>query len=229
MAASDETKGGETWENLHSYASKGIVPGVTREQVTDFYNQWAIGGYDKMIHDGKDNALEVFQQALQDLFPADSRDKAVVLDVGAGTGRAGQAMLDVGFKVLDGLEPAREMLKVAERKEVYRHTYTCYLTGQPSHIPADTYDCVTVAGVMAHGGLPCAAFEEMCRIVKPGGYIVNIMRRAFLQEVPDYAHNWGPQRERLEREGRWRVVRMEPYPNHFMGHEGLLMVLQVLQ
>ncbi|XP_076441000.1 methyltransferase-like protein 27 [Babylonia areolata] len=226
MAAMDNTEGGESWENLQHAASRVLVPGVTGSQVVDLYNQWAKGGYDKSHQDAasrKDyNALHVLKQALQDLYPEeDSRDTAVVLDVGAGTGLSGQVMLDLGFKLMDGLDPSAEMLKVAKEKRVYRHTYTCYLTGQPSQIPA--------VSAMGHGGLTCAAFEELCRIVKPGGYIVNCMRRAYLQEVPDYMQNWEPLKERLVREGRWRVVKMDPYPDHFIGHEGLLMVLQVLQ
>ncbi|XP_076441271.1 methyltransferase-like protein 27 isoform X2 [Babylonia areolata] len=173
MAASDNTEEGANWENLSHVASKVLVPGVTDEQVTDFYNKWANGGYDQTLLDAasrKDyNALNVLKQALQDLYPEeDSRDTAVVLDVGAGTGLSGQVMLDLGFKVLDGLDPSAEMLKVAEEKRVYRHTYTCYLTGEPSQIPADAYDCLTMVGVLGHGCLQCDAFEEMCRIVKPG-------------------------------------------------------------
>ena len=61
-----------------------------------------------------------------------------------------------------------------------------------------------------------------------GGYIVNCMRGVYLQTVPDYAENWEPLLGRMKKEGKWKVVKMEKYENHFMGNEGLLMVLQVL-
>ena len=62
----------------------------------------------------------------------------------------------------------------------------------------------------------------------PGGYIVNCMREAYLREVPGYAQNWEPLVARMQREVKWKMVKMDKYPYHFMGSEGLLMIIQVL-
>ncbi|KAL8624188.1 hypothetical protein ACOMHN_046274 [Nucella lapillus] len=228
MGDVEKATGPQSWKDLHDVSSKLLVPGVTDEVVTDLYNQWANNGYDKALHEmtTEYGALKVLQQAVQDLFPS-GRDTAVLLDVGAGTGLSGQMLHEIGFKIVDGLDPAADMLRVAEGKRVYRHIYNCYLTGQPGDIPADSYDCLVMAGVVGPGSLPCAAFEEMTRIVKPGGYIVNCMRGAWLKKVPDYSQNWEPLKKRLETEGKWKVLKMDPYPNHFMGNEGLCMVFQV--
>ena len=65
-------------------------------------------------------------------------------------------------------------------------------------------------------------------LTPPGGYIVNCMREVYLREVPEYAQNWEPLVARMQKEGKWKMVKMEKYPNHFMGSEGLLMIIQVL-
>ncbi|KAK7447321.1 hypothetical protein BaRGS_00040206 [Batillaria attramentaria] len=171
-------------------------------------------------------APKVMQATMKELFPA-KRDSIRVLDVGAGTGLCGLVLQEAGFTNVDALDPAQEMLKAAQDKGVYRNILNVFLTGQPIDVPADTYDAIVLVGVIHHGSLPCEAFEEMVRLVKPGGYIVNCMRAAFLTEIPQYAEKWEPLVARLEREGKWKVVKMDRYPNHFLGNEGMRMVFHV--
>lgn len=49
---------------------------------------------------------------------------AKILDVGCGTGLVGEHLFRFGFKSLDGLEPAKQMISIAQTKNIYRHIYT---------------------------------------------------------------------------------------------------------
>ncbi|KAK7099885.1 methyltransferase-like protein 27 isoform X1 [Littorina saxatilis] len=225
MAAMNGDKPKE-WTDLEDVAAKMLVPGVTPQQVTDYYNTWAKSGYDVKIAQEFSRPQKILGDQLKELFPK-NREKYSVLDVGAGTGITGQHLRQIGFLTIDALEPAPEMLRVAMEKKIYRNDYSCYLTGEPTEIPAASYDAAVLVGVVGHGHLPCAAFEEMARLVKPGGYIVNCMREAYLHEIPEYIQNWEPMIARLEKEGKWKVVKMERYKNHFIGKDGLLTVFHV--
>ncbi|XP_070194538.1 uncharacterized protein [Littorina saxatilis] len=194
MAAMNGDKPKE-WTDLEDVAAKMLVPGVTPQQVTDYYNTWAKSGYDVKIAQEFSRPQKILGDQLKELFPK-NREKYSVLDVGAGTGITGQHLRQIGFLTIDALEPAPEMLRVAMEKKIYRNDYSCYLTGEPTEIPA-------------------------------GGYIVNCMREAYLHEIPEYIQNWEPMIARLEKEGKWKVVKMERYKNHFIGKDGLLTVFHV--
>jgi len=171
-------KGPAEWTDMRDVASVVLKPGVTGDEVKDLYNQWAKNGYDEHLQDRSlYGALQVLKNTVKDLIPG-NKDGMEVLDVGAGTGISGQFMKDIGFKVVDGLDPAEAMLKVADEKRIYRNYHCVFLTDQPLDIPAGTYDLITLCGVMGHGCIPCESFLEMTRLVKPGGYIVNCCRAA---------------------------------------------------
>jgi predicted TPR repeat methyltransferase len=49
-----------------------------------------------------------------------ARAQAAVLDVGCGTGLAGEALAALGFAVVDGLDISPEMMAVAMARGAYR-------------------------------------------------------------------------------------------------------------
>ncbi|KAK7447322.1 hypothetical protein BaRGS_00040207 [Batillaria attramentaria] len=225
MAAKSET-GPISGEDSLQFTRKIFRQGIDSEEVTHLYNEWS-KRYDENLPPEVYGCPYAMQTAMKECFPT-NRDAVTVLDVGCGTGLTGQVLREAGFKTVDGLDPARDMLREAEAKGIYRRLMNLYFTGDPTDLPADSYDAIVLVGVMHHGSIRCDAFEEMVRLVKPGGYIVNCVRTSFLQEVPEYREHWEPLVARLEASGKWRVVKRERYPHHYLQHEGECQVFQVL-
>ncbi len=93
--------------------------------------------------------------------------KATVLDIGCGTGLAGQGLADHGFQTLDGLDVSDEMMQVAARRGIYRHFLNADLN-QPLPIASDTYDGASCSGTFTHGHVGANCLDEIFRVLKPG-------------------------------------------------------------
>ena len=97
----------------------------------------------------------------------------VVVDIGCGTGLAGQALRQHRNIAIDGVDISPEMLRQAARKRhddspVYRRLVEADLT-RPLDIPDDTYAGAISAGTFTHGHVGPEALFEIVRIVRPGG------------------------------------------------------------
>ena len=64
---------------------------------------------------------------LNQLFNGQIRD-VKVLDIGAGTGLVGEVLHNKGFRNIDALEPALDMLNIAGTKGIYSKLYNEYIT-----------------------------------------------------------------------------------------------------
>ena len=96
--------------------------------------------------------------------------KGLILDVGAGTGALAQALLRKGNFSIEATDISKEMLKVADLKNVYKRSFLSDLTKE---IPAnnDFYDGVVSSGTFTHGHVGPAVIHELVRVTKPGGLI----------------------------------------------------------
>ena len=94
----------------------------------------------------------------------------LVLDVGAGTGALAQALLQRGNFSIEATDISKEMLEVAQSKNIYERSFLSDLTKE---IPAnnDFYDGVVSSGTFTHGHVGPGAINELVRVTKPGGLI----------------------------------------------------------
>ncbi len=102
-------------------------------------------------------------------------DDAAILDAGAGSGMVGLAAAKAGFRNVDAMDLSVGMLEVAKERGVYRTVGTGILGGALDY-PDDAYDAVASSGVFTPGHAPPSAFDELIRIVRPGGYICFTLR-----------------------------------------------------
>jgi predicted TPR repeat methyltransferase len=103
------------------------------------------------------------------------RREATILDVGAGTGLLGAALLERGFGSLDALDLSPAMLAEAERKGVYRSLVEARL-GERLPYNRATYDAVVSSGVLTTGHAPASSLDELVRITRSGGHVVFTLR-----------------------------------------------------
>lgn len=96
------------------------------------------------------------------------RMNARVIDAGAGTGRAGVHLRQLGYKNIDALDACEEMLNVAKQKGIYNDLMCFPLGAGPTPIAAGTYDGLFCTAALGVGHIGPSAFEEFARIVKPG-------------------------------------------------------------
>jgi len=94
-----------------------------------------------------------------------------MLDIGAGTGLLGQALVERGLGPIDGTDISREMLDKAGLKGCYRHLFAADINeGLP--LEEGTYQAIISAGTFTTGHVGPGALDEVMRVTSPGGRIV---------------------------------------------------------
>lgn len=106
---------------------------------------------------------DLLDQCLDDKTPA-------VLDVGCGTGLAGEHILERGFTTIDGLDFSADMIGVARGKGIYRNLYVADVN-QPLNLADESYGAVICTGTFTHGHVGPEPLEEIFRILASGGVL----------------------------------------------------------
>ena len=135
------------------------------EDTHELYRDWA-QTYDKTMLDGLGY---VSPRLVSRLLAGHVSDRAVrVLDVGAGTGLAGQELDALGFVDIDAIDYSADMLAVAAQRNIDKNLIEADLT-RPLDIPDATYGAAVCSGTFTHGHVGPSCLEELFRIVRPGG------------------------------------------------------------
>jgi ubiquinone/menaquinone biosynthesis C-methylase UbiE/uncharacterized protein YbaR (Trm112 family) len=154
---------------------KELLPDDAREQY--LYDQ-AFLRYDRgvswvfeTLNHSDEAATREFMISLMDLKPG-----MTALEVGAGTGKDSALILEKikpgGTAVLSDLSP--NMLKLAQDKLATDDVNVHYFLGNGSYLPFadDTFDAVFHFGGINTFSERKKAFEELTRVVRPGGKVV---------------------------------------------------------
>jgi SAM-dependent methyltransferase len=97
---------------------------------------------------------------------------AAILDAGVGTGMLGGILALVGYRNLLGIDMSDGMLARAAKLGVYRDLRNRVL-GEPLDFETASIDAVISTGVFTFGHGPASAWDELARIVKPGGFLIS--------------------------------------------------------
>ena len=111
-------------------------------------------------------------QKISNFFIKHSKDiDTPILDVGAGTGLVGEFLSIKGKKEIIGIDISSEMLHQAKLKECYSSFIEADIT-KKIPLKKNSIGAVISAGTFTHGHVGPDAFDELLRIVKPGGLFV---------------------------------------------------------
>jgi predicted TPR repeat methyltransferase len=96
---------------------------------------------------------------------------APILDAGVGTGNIGNLLAILGFTNLHGLDMSQGMLAKARAQGVYTSLHQGVL-GQALDFPTGRFSSVVSTGTFTTGHAPASGFDELARILKPGGFLI---------------------------------------------------------
>lgn len=130
-----------------------------------------------------------------------------LMDLGCGTGLAGEALTALGYSHIDGVDFSAEMLAVARMRGCYVQLALADLNAG-TNIPAGSYAAAVSVGVFGQHVLP-EALDHAISIVEAGGlFCFSVNERAF----DDYGFR--DKVEALSAEGRTTCLSLTKEPYH---------------
>lgn len=94
-----------------------------------------------------------------------------VADIGSGTGRIVDMLLDLGASHVTAIEPSDAMQVLVEKTQTRRDQIT-YIHDVGSNLPLDNYDLVVSFGVLHHIEDPSPTVKRVFQALKPGGRFI---------------------------------------------------------
>ena len=138
------------------------------EESRALYRDWA-RTYDRTMLQGLHyQSPKLLAERLTTLLPTDT---TLVLDVGCGTGLAGQELAARGFVHIDGIEISPEMMAVARERGAYRQLVCADLN---TRLPfADgAYQGAICCGTFTSGHVRAHCLDELLRVLAIGAAFV---------------------------------------------------------
>ena len=164
-------------DGLKNYENLDLKDAKNDNRLMEVYRDWA-----KKYDYDNDNVLgTVSQPKSVSLLSTRLKDKtAKIIDVGCGTGLVGEKLKAKDFINFDGLDISKDMLSIAKSRG-YRNLFLGSLNKQLPVLD-DAYDAAMCIGVFTHGHVSSDRFNELCRIVKPGGYVCFTINEGVFEE-----------------------------------------------
>ena len=164
-------------DGLKKYENLDLKDAKNDNRLTEVYRDWA----KKYDYDNDHVLGTVSQPKSVNLLSTRLKDKtAKIIDVGCGTGLVGEKLKAKDFIYFDGIDISEDMLEIAKSRG-YRNLFLGSLNKQLPVLD-DAYDAAMCIGVFTHGHVSSDGFNELCRIVKPGGYVCFTINEGVFEE-----------------------------------------------
>ena len=164
-------------DGLKNYENLDFKDAKNDNRLMEVYRDWA----KKYDYDNDHVLGTVSQPKSVNLLSTRLKDKtAKIIDVGCGTGLVGEKLKAKDFIYFDGLDISKDMLSIAKSRG-YRNLFLGSLNKQLPVLD-DAYDAAMCIGVFTHGHVSSDGFNELCRIVKPGGYVCFTINEGVFEE-----------------------------------------------
>ena len=175
---------------------------VTRDGLTervrfhDYARIYQIPGlYEKLFYDRLAcTSPKTVAGFLKDAVLADGGVPAslAVLDLGAGNGMVGEALLEIGAHSFVGVDVVREAREACERDRP--GLYRDYVVADFTDLPASTADrirghrlnALTTVAALGFGDIPAAAFRTAWNLIETPGWVAFNIKETFLDAKYQY-------------------------------------------
>ena len=196
-------------DGLKNYENLDLGDAKNDDRLTEVYRDWA-KRYD---YDNENILGTVSQPKSVNLLSTKLKDKtAKIIDVGCGTGLVGESLKAKKFIYFDGIDISKDMLSIAKSRG-YRNLFLGSLSKQLP-ILDDAYDSAMCVGVFTHGHVSSEGFNELCRIVKPGGYVCFTINEGVFQK-----YGFKEMIAKLQTDRTWEVISL--YKDDYMTLENV--------
>jgi predicted TPR repeat methyltransferase len=176
---------------------------TTSEDVEVYYDVWA-KKYNEDLKDWQYHAPIEAAKLLKSFMPGAVK----ILDAGCGTGLTGITLREFGYADIAGIDISRKSITLAEETGAYSSLQQQDLQKQPFPFNIDEFDAVNCIGVLTYIEDPRSLFQEFCRIVRPGGYIVFTHREDLVNSF-----NYPELLKELEHKNYWKnLLTSKPKP-----------------
>ncbi|WP_392536046.1 class I SAM-dependent DNA methyltransferase [Nostoc sp. C117] len=99
----------------------------------------------------------------------------LILDFGCGTGLLGRELSYYGSKNLQGLDISQQSLDILKDLDIYNALHLEEL-GNTLSFADNTFNALVSTGVFTRNQVPLESFQELIRILKPGGIFAVVLR-----------------------------------------------------
>ncbi|MDJ0728892.1 MAG: aminotransferase class I/II-fold pyridoxal phosphate-dependent enzyme [Crocosphaera sp.] len=141
------------------------------EEVKSKYDTW-VSFYDQEHYD---NGWTVLLNHVAYTLISYLKKDALILDIGCGTGLLGRELNSYGFKNLQGLDISQNSLDRLRDQGIYKALHLEKL-GETLSFTDNKFDALVSTGVFTRNQVPLESFEELIRILKPGGIFAVVLR-----------------------------------------------------
>jgi dTDP-4-amino-4,6-dideoxygalactose transaminase/ubiquinone/menaquinone biosynthesis C-methylase UbiE len=141
------------------------------EEVRSKYDKWA-SFYDREHHN---NGWTILLNHVAYTLRSHLKKHDLILDVGCGTGLLGRELSSYGLKNLQGLDASQRSLDLLGGLGVYSALHREEL-GSALSFADESFNALVSTGVFTRNQVPLKAFEELIRILKPGGIFAVVLR-----------------------------------------------------
>ena len=110
-----------------------------------------------------------------------------VLDLGAGNGMVGEALRELGFRELVGVDITPEAGVAVERDRpgLYADYHVCDLLDPPSELDGERFGAMTSVAALGFGDVPPEVFQAAFDRVEDGGWVAFTIKEDFLDRGED--------------------------------------------
>ena len=142
----------------------------SNEELEQAYDEWA-ERYDQDVFQRGYMLPAIAAGYIGRHVPAGS----TIVDAGAGTGIMGRVLHAMDYDDLTGFDLSNRMLDIARDLKIYKQLDRQVL-GEPLKYETNQFDACVSVGTFTEGHAPASGFDEIVRIVKPGGHFIVTIR-----------------------------------------------------